>query len=518
MTPGINVLLITADQFRADCMSAAGHPLVKTPNLDRLAEEGVRFAQHYSQCSPCGPSRTSLLTGMYQMNHRSVQNGTPLDAAFTNLAEMVRTAAYVPWLIGYTDITRDPRRLHANDPRAGSYEQLLPGIQQFAPGSEEASGDPAWRARLRELGYDCWNDPFRQNPEYAGAAHSKGPTYAPTIIKTEHGLTAFAADHALRFFRQYTGTPWFLHVSFHRPHPPFIAPEPYHAMYSLEDVPDFQALPSLDEERAIHPLMSFRLERLEMNPRLSMDIAHPNESRAWRQARATYYGLISELDHHIGRMVEALKQLGAYERTLIVFTSDHGEMLGDHWCWGKETPFDPAVRVPMIVMSPLVAPSARGRVVDAFTEHVDIMPTVLDHLDIETPLQCDGRSLRPFLEGATPSRWREAAHWELDFRNINDDSVDGRFGISIDECCLAVLRTARRKYMHFAGLPPLFYDIAADPGELDNLAGNPGFAVAEHELAQRMLSWRMAFNRRELTGIRLQSGTQVHAERSRRIV
>ena len=138
MTPP-NILLITADQFRADAMSGAGHPLVKTPHLDRLAEDGVRFAQHYSQCPPCGPSRTSLLTGMYQMNHRSVQNGTPLDGAFTNLAELVRTARYTPWLIGYTDTTLDPRRLHPNDPRAGRYEELLPGIQQFAPGSEECS-------------------------------------------------------------------------------------------------------------------------------------------------------------------------------------------------------------------------------------------------------------------------------------------------------------------------------------------------------------------------------------------
>ena len=135
-----NILLITADQFRADAMSAAGHSLVRTPHLDRLAEDGVRFTQHYSQCPPCGPSRTSLLTGMYQMNHRSVQNGTPLDAAFTNIAELVRTARYTPWLIGYTDSAMDPRRLHPKDPRAGRYEELLPGILPYAPGSELAIG------------------------------------------------------------------------------------------------------------------------------------------------------------------------------------------------------------------------------------------------------------------------------------------------------------------------------------------------------------------------------------------
>src|SRR5262245_12166949 len=185
----MNVLLITADQFRADSMAVAGYPLVKTPNLDQLAQDGVRFAQHYSQIPPCGPARPSLLTGMYAMNHRSVQNGIPLDSGFTNLAEAVRTARYTPWLIGYTDTTLDPRHYHPNDPRAATYEQLLPGIELFSPGSEECSTDPAWWAQLRELGYECWNDPFRQKPEFAASAHDKGPTFAPTIVKSEHRLT-----------------------------------------------------------------------------------------------------------------------------------------------------------------------------------------------------------------------------------------------------------------------------------------------------------------------------------------
>ncbi|HWA48069.1 MAG TPA: sulfatase-like hydrolase/transferase, partial [Dongiaceae bacterium] len=271
-------------------------------------------------------------------------------------------------------------------------------------------------------------------------------------------------------------------------------------------------------ERAIHPFMPFRLERLEMSPKLPMDISHPNDSRAWRQARATYYGLISELDHHIGRLVVALKELGAYDDTLIVFTSDHGEMLGDHWCWGKETPFDGAVRVPCIVRSPLTSNSARGRVVEQFSEHVDIMPTVLDHVGVEVPLQCDGSSLRPFLEGDAPSKWRDAAHWEFDFRNINDPSVEGRFGISLDECCLSVVRSATEKYVHFAGLPSLYYDLASDPAELRNLSGHPASAAAERDMARRMLDWRIAFNRRELTGIRVQKGTQTQADRGRRIV
>ncbi len=512
-----NILLVTADQFRADALSCAGHKVVRTPNLDRLAEDGVRFASHFSQCPPCGPSRTSLLTGMYQMNHRSVVNGAPLDAGFTNVAELARHAGYAPWLIGYTDTTLDPRGLHPRDPRAGKYEEVLPGLQQFAPGSDEGSTNPAWLAELRALGYENWNAPFRQQPGYVAAAQAKGPTYAPSIVKSEHGLTAFTADQALRFFRQYANDSWFLHLSFHRPHPPLIAAEPYHDLYKLEDVPDFICLPTRDAEAAAHPYMPFRLDRLEMNPKLPIDDRHPNDNPAWRQTRATYYGLITELDHHIGRLVAALKEQGVYDDTLIIFTADHGEMLGDHWCWGKQTFFDAAVRVPMIVKSPPAAKAARGRVVEDFSEHVDVMPTILDHIGVAAPVQCDGLSLRPFLEGGRPARWRDEARWELDFRNVLDESVDRHFGLTIDECGLAVLRTRSEKYVHFSGLPPLYYDLARDPGELRNLAGDPAQAPAILAMAQRMLNWRMAYNRRDLTGICVHDGQQTHAARNRRI-
>lgn len=515
---GMNVLLITADQFRADCLSSAGHPLVKTPHLDRLAEEGTRFAQHFGQCPPCGPSRTSLLTGMYQMNHRSVQNGTPLDASFTNLAEMARTVGYVPWLIGYTDTTMDPRRFHPRDPRVGRYEELLPGIMQYAPGSEEGSGDTDWRRNLRDLGYANWDQPFRQKKGFEKQLAEKGPSYAPIELKAEHSDTAYTADRALRFLRQNEGQSWFLHVSFLRPHPPILAPEPWHGLYRLEDVPDFKTLSSLEAERAIHPFMPFRLDRLEMNPVLPLDGPHPNSNPAWRQMRATYYGLVSELDHHVGRILSALKSQGIYDKTLVIFTSDHGEMLGDHWCWGKETPFDASVHVPFIIRSPLAPKSARGRVVEDFSEHIDVMPTVLDYLGAQTPLQCDGRSMRAFIEGGKPARWRDDVRWEFDFRSVPDDKVDRHFGLSIDELTLAAIRTRTAKYVHFAALPPLYYDLTKDPGELNNLAGDPSSAPDMLALARRMLTWRMVFNRRELTGIRLQKGTQVHAARERRIL
>ena len=146
-----NVLLITADQWRAECLSTLGHPTVKTPNLDALAAEGTLFRHHFTQCAPCGPSRTSLLTGLYMMNHRSVRNGTPLDARFTTIALEMRKLGYDPALIGYTDISLDPRGRDRNDPALRTYSGTLPGFTQLIPGSETGA---AWRRQLVNKGYD----------------------------------------------------------------------------------------------------------------------------------------------------------------------------------------------------------------------------------------------------------------------------------------------------------------------------------------------------------------------------
>jgi arylsulfatase A-like enzyme len=518
MTNRTNILLITADQMRADAMGCAGHPLVRTPNLDRLAGQGAIFRRHYSQCPPCGPSRTALLTGMYLMNHRSVQNGTPLDAGFTNLALEVRALGYEPWLIGYTDTTMDPRVVHPNDPRLKRYEELLPGIMQYAPGSEWGTFDTDWRRWLRERGHDV---PMQGYGAYAQAdvdpaeARRRGPAWAPTRVGAEESDTAYTADRALRFLRQFAGTGWFLHLSFLRPHPPWVAPAPYNEMYRPEDVPEARCLGSRQQELAFHPFMPWHLERGKEIAAYGID-DHPNESLPWRQARATYFGLITELDHHIGRVLDALEQSGEAERTLVIFTSDHGEQLGDHWAHGKETPFEPSVHVPLIIR----APAGQGRagvVHDAFTEQIDLMPTIIDMAGGTPPLQCDGLSLAPLLGGAVPAGWRSHAFTEYDFRDVANPDRERRFGLKLDECCMAAVRDERWKYVHFAGLPPMLFDLQEDPGELTDLAGDPALAPVILDCAQRMLDWRLSLARRELTGLSLKDGERHEAALSRRI-
>jgi arylsulfatase A-like enzyme len=505
MTEPLNVLLITMDQWRGKCLSTLGHPVVKTPCLDALAADGVLFRNHYAQCMPCGPSRASLLTGMYLMNHRLVRNGTPLDARFTNIALEARRLGYEPGLIGYTDTGYDPRILQGQEPSRDQAARVLPGFSQLMPGSErgEAGADP-WLRSLAAKGYDVpgrEGEIYRPVPGYPGA-DARGPSYAPPIFRAEDSDTAFMVDRAIEAMTTPVRNPWFLHLSLLRPHPPFIAPEPYNTMYDPDEVDDFRRAATPEAEAGSHPYTAYmlrhHLEREGHDP-----ATHPNDEASMRQLRATYYGLMSEVDHHIGRMMAALKANGDYDNTLIVLTSDHGEQLWDHWLLGKECIFDQSAYVPLIIRAPsATSGAARGRVVEAFTESIDLMPTILDVLGGEAPLQCDGRSLAPFLAGDTPDDWRQEAHWEIDFRDVFDGKPETEMGLRLDTCSLSVVRGRRYKYIHFTALPPLLYDIEADPDELVDRANDPACADVVAAYAQKMLSWRMTHAERTLTGYR----------------
>ncbi len=509
MTKPPNVLFITPDQWRGECLSARGHPTVKTPHLDALAADGVMFTSHYAQCSPCGPSRASLLTGMYLMNHRSVRNGTPLDARFTNLALEARKAGYDPALVGYTDTSVDPRKHAADDPvLARGYEGVLPG---FRPLVLMPTEPVEWVAYLAAKGYDVPSRPFDMLGPEGGRTDVGGfaPFDAPARYRAEDSDTAFCTDHALRYIAENGDRPWFLHLVLLKPHPPYIAPDPYHKLYRADDVPGFTRAASAEEQARQHPFMAFSL-------RSTRSVAHLDEGEQ-RRMRATYFGMMTEVDHHIGRVVSYLKEQGLYDNTLIVVTSDHGDNLGDHWQVGKNTYHDTTFYVPLIIRSPGEAyDGPRGHVVDAFTENVDVMPTILDLIGCEVPVQCDGHALTPFLTGHVPGEWRDAVHWEYDFREVDDDRAEVELGLTFDQCTLAVTRDRHYKYVHFSGLPPLFFDVRDDPGELDDMAGDPAYSATVLEYAQRMLSWRMVHGERTLTGVKLKPDGVVELSRARR--
>ena len=224
------------------------------------------------------------------------------------------------------------------------------------------------------------------------------------------------------------------------------------------------------------------------------------DEAAVRRMRAAYYGLISEVDEHLGRIVAQLKESGQYDNTLIVFTSDHGEQLGDHYLLGKQGYFDESFHVPLIIRDP-GATGTRGKIIDAFAESVDIAPTILDWLGEAVPRIYDGVSLRPFLDGETPADWRAQAHYEYDFRpSFGAAGTPPPLGLTIDQCGLSIIRDAQYKYVHFDALPPLFFDLQADPDQFRNVAGDPAYTGEVLNYAQKMLSWRIHHTERTLTG------------------
>ncbi len=495
-----DVLFITADQWRAECLSALGHPSVRTPHLDALAQGGVLFRNHFANAVPCGPSRASLHTGMYLQNHRSGTNGTPLDARHTNWAKEVGRAGYDPVLFGYTDTSIDPRGVEADDPWLRTYEGPLPGIRVAVMMGEKPH---PWTDWLKARGFAVPED-----IRYAYSMRGPGPDYEdgaavpkPLALPVEADDTSFLVDRCIDYIRA-AKEPFVAHLSILRPHPPFIAPEPYNAMYDPLGVPGFARRATPEDEASQHPWLAHQLSRRLFRA--------PADEKKLRRLKAVYYGLMSEVDTAIGRVIAALKETGRWETTLIVFTSDHGEQMGDHWLLGKCGYFDESYRVPLIVRDPR-QPQVHGSVVDDFTENVDIMPTMLDALGLDMPVQCDGRSLAPFLEGkSAPGNWRQEAHWEYDFRNPADDAVEKRLDLTLHQCTLNVVRGRRYKYVHFTKLPPLFFDLERDRHEFEDRARDPAYLPLVLEHAQKLLSWRMNHDEQTLTHIALRDEGPVH--------
>lgn len=214
------------------------------------------------------------------------------------------------------------------------------------------------------------------------------------------------------------------------------------------------------------------------------------DEASFRKIRAIYYGMISEMDAQLGRLWQALKANGAWENTVIVLTSDHAEMMGDHYMLGKGGFFDGSFHIPLIIRDPRLKQSA-GTEVAQFTEAVDIMPTLAGLLGGQAPAHLDGKSLQPFLNGNPPSTWRDAAHWEYDFRSVAEGRTEAHFGLKSQQCNLAAMRTEKYKYVHFGGgLPPLLYQLDDDPGEIRNIAGEASHQAVRLEFAERLLSWR----------------------------
>ena len=503
-----NVLLIVVDQWRADCLPRLGTPHLRTPNLDRLCREGVTFRNHVTTTVPCGPARASLLTGLYQMNHRAVQNTIPLDARHATLGHALRAIGYDPALVGYTTTTPDPRTTSPADPRFAVIGDLMDGFRPVGAFEPSDDGYFGWLAQqgftLPARREDIWLSKGVPGGVPGGEGIEPGATARPSRVPAHLSDTAYFTESALAYLKGRNGKPFFLHLGYYRPHPPFIASAPYHALYRPEDMMPPVRAASIEAEAAQHPLLAFYLRN---NPRSDFferapGLAAALDDAAIRQMRATYFGLMTEVDDGLGRVFAWLDETGQWDETLILFTSDHGEQLGDHYLLGKMGYFDESFRIPLVVRDPDAPEDACGRVEDAFTESVDVMPTVLAWLGAEAPRACDGRSLLPLVHGRRSADWRDLLHYEFDFRDVHYSAPEGGLGVGPDDCSLCVVQDSRWKYVHFAALPPLLFDLAADPHQFRNLAADPAHATLVRDYAQKALSWRLRHADRTLTHYR----------------
>jgi arylsulfatase A-like enzyme len=465
-----NILFITLDQFRSDALSCAGHPIVRTPNLDALAADGIRLSRHYAQAAPCSPGRAALYTGTYQMNNRVVGNGTPLDDRFDNIARAAHRGGYDPVMFGYTDQGVDPRTVAADDPRLSTYEGVLPG---FTCELDLSRDHGPWLAWLADLGYD-------DKPIYR-MLQSEGER------PVEHSLTSFLTDRFLGWHEQQT-EPWFAHLSYLRPHPPYNAAGHFATMYDPAQCG--ATLPIPEPKHPVHEML--------LGVR---DLAASKERVPEMQAQ--YFGMVSEVDYHLGRLFDALEERDDWANTVVVVTADHGEQLGDQGLRQKAGYFESSYHIIGIVRDPRHRGGA-GTVVTEFTENVDLFPTMCEAMGIEVPAQCDGMPLTPFLKGERPPWWRTAAFYEWDWRDAMLEFLpyEWPWDRGLERCNLAVRRSDATAYVQFGDGDALCFDLRRDPTWSTQVA-DPHTMLAD---AQAMLVWRSQHLDRTLTDFVLRDG------------
>jgi arylsulfatase A-like enzyme len=451
-----NILLLYTDQQRWDALSANGNPDIQTPNLDRLAQEGVNLDRFFVQNAVCMPSRVSMLTGQYPATLGILRNGVPVPQGTLALPGLLGNYGYSSANIGKLHFlphaNRDHRDIHPDygfdhleiSDEPGCYEDAYRAwVRRRAPDQLDAVSvglPPATEVWQETMGInDGIHHPEQRFPKEA------------TAFAGRSNLThsAFVAEQTMAYFRSHRHAPFFCIAGFYSPHSPWVAPQEFIDLYD----PDTLALPEFPPQ---------------VDAQRSGEVFSDRELRAARQG---YYAMISEVDYHTGRILNCLDELGLGENTIVIFTSDHGEWLGEHLRYGKGYPgHDCVSRVPMIVRWPRGV-AAPGRTAHALTEAVDLVPTLLDCAGIPTPYHLQGRSFLALLQNGDYTE-RQSALTEMNGWKT--------------------LRTDRFRYVAEADGRESLYDLAQDPGGYHNVAEDPAYisalAEARHELLTRLLA------------------------------
>lgn len=504
-----NVLWIMADQLRFDYLSCAGHPTLHTPHLDALAARGVRFDRAYVQSPFCGPSRASYYTGRYCRSHGATWNGYPVRVGEVSLGDHLRSLDVRCALVGKTHMVPDREGMarFGIDPDSPAGRSIAEcGFEPFERDDglhPFASTDraPDYNEYLRRQGFEG------DNPWEEWANSGEGPdgeilsgwllkhSGLPARVPAEHSETAYMTSRAIEFMAEAKAREpdrgWLLHLSFIKPHWPYIAPAPYHDMYRAEDI--LPAVRSNAERQTDHALY-----RAYQDSRICQTMARDDVRRT---VIPVYMGLVKQIDDELGRLFAWMEKAGLMENTMIVFCSDHGDYLGDHWMGEKDLFHEPSIRTPLIVYDPRTeADATRGSASSDLVEAIDLVPTFLEFFGgPDLPHILEGRTLSPLLRGAATG-WRQYAFAEYDYATRPARIALGEHA---DDTGLIMACDERWKFVWCRAHRPLLFDLQDDPQELVDLGGDPDHAGVRARMTEAILEWATRFHART---------TRTHAE------
>ncbi len=439
-----NIVLFMTDQLRRDALGCYGNEICRTPNLDRLASEGIQFKQAYTVSPVCSPSRTSLMTGLYPHNHGVMINthiapawcrGLSIDVP--TFSERLKRAGYVldyagKWHV-HQDIGPEEFGFDRHKQRRGAWG--------FVPGTESKIEFP--RSEFPVAG---------TNPH----SYEEGRTWQVTNLGLEMLRERAQGDQ-----------PFFLRIDDIAPHFPNLVPEPYASMYEPESIPPW---PNFDETFEGKPAAHLRKHR-------EWNLEHKDWSW-WRQVVAKYYGDVTLIDDCVGRVLDALRELRIEDDTIFIFSTDHGDATGSHKHFEKSgTMYDEVFRIPLLAK----VPGVEARRVEEFVRLMDLMPTFIEWGGGEVPNDLDAKTLTALIRGEKPADWPDSVYCE---------SHGEVWGYSTQR----MVRTERWKYVYIPHDLDELYDLDKDPAEMKNLISSHKHHNVLEEMRSRLIGWNDATN------------------------
>jgi choline-sulfatase len=467
-----NVLFIMTDQHRWDLMTCAGRDLVPTPNIDRIAERGVRFSNAYCPYPVCVASRMCLLTGLYSHTTGAIDNTDRLDWRYKTMAHHFTENGYLTGLVG---------KMHFNDSHNHGFEfytsindwlmYLGPKVQDYA---NEIANHP-----LGKHFFNTVDDSGAGLPDVEGVWGDKPCPWVGNVerydfdsmsskLDEEDHLDSFIARESAKFMRRHRDQPFFLVTSFMKPHSPFYPPREYAEKYPV----DKMSLPPVGDISSYPKHIQNRIKNTQRQ-----------DAKRLKAHRSGYLGNLAFVDTCVGYVYKELEDLGLLDNTIVVYTSDHGEMEGDHGLYQKFCLFEPSVAVPLIVSYPGRIP--RNKVTNALTEYFGLYPTLSDLAGLPKP------------KGTTTVTMPDAPE-NMDASSFADLLYDpGTNGPDAAFCEFALktniprymIRTSQYKYIFNQGAMHELYDHQHDPGEKTNLISKPGLEHVKRQLLDQLVAW-----------------------------